>query len=139
MPGIDPERYEPVIRAIVQKYTQDTELRKDCAQEARIALWGIRPTQVSGNLDAYCRNAIRNSVLTYLQSYRTGDWYTGRSDPRANGRRRRPNLSRYVRLDELTSVLQIDRKHRIWLRPGRRGTGFGEYFLSSVAAWDEAE
>jgi hypothetical protein len=30
-------------------------------------------------LDKYCRNVIRNSILSYLDSYPKGDWYIGRT------------------------------------------------------------
>lgn len=70
---------EPVIRKIAQKLTSDEDMQEDCKQEARVALCTIRPENIVGNRDAYVRNVIRNSMLKYLASYNTGDWYSGRT------------------------------------------------------------
>lgn len=121
---------ERAITKIAAKYTTDEALREDCAQEARIALYTLHPSKIrlyekflSGEidektwkkqLDKYCRNVIRNSVLSYLDSLKTGSWYMGRTrrvKNRRTGLRVKSHVGpRYSSLDELVeeSGLQID-------------------------------
>lgn len=121
---------EKVIIKIAAKFTTDDALREDCAQEARIGLYTLHPSKirlyqkyVSGEidektwlkqLDKYCRNVIRNSVLSYLDSLKTGSWYMGRTrrvKNRRTGLRVKSHVGpRYSSLDELVedSGLQID-------------------------------
>ena len=89
------ERFEPLILSISHKVTTDKALQQDCQQEARIALLQVYPEKVDGhekfirkeitegqwhiNLRVYCSSVIRNSMLDYLNSYKTGNWYIGRT------------------------------------------------------------
>jgi hypothetical protein len=133
-------RFENAIIAIAMKFATDDGLRDDCAQEARMALLTVWPENVAGyeayacgemdeeawnkNLDRYCRNVVRNSVLSYLDSIKTGNWYHGRTrrNPKAKGGKRRMP-ARYLSLHELVSqgACQIDEKgdiHWLNLAPG---------------------
>lgn len=124
------ESFDPVIAAIASKFTTDLGLREDCAQEARIALLGVFPENVKGyeefvngslsetawgqNLSRYVRNVIRNSILSYLDSPKTGNWRIGRTKRvlnRKTGKRvKKHEPPRYSSLDELTDDygFQID-------------------------------
>lgn len=124
------ERFEKVIRSITVKYTQEEGLREDCAQDARIALLHVWPVHVRGyekyvdgeytdeewqaNLDRYCRNVIRNTVLSSLDSLNSGDWYSGRTrrnlDRNTGKVRREHKPARYESLDVLqdSGTYQID-------------------------------
>jgi hypothetical protein len=124
------ESLEKAITKIAAKFTTDEALREDCAQEARIGLYTLHPSKIrlyekflSGEidektwkkqLDKYCRNVIRNSVLSYLDSLKTGSWYMGRTrrvKNRRTGQRVKSHVGpRYSSLDELVedSGLQID-------------------------------
>lgn len=159
-------RFEESIKAITAKFTQDEALRDDCAQEARIELCKMFPEQVKGyekfvngeytedewnaNLDRYCRNVIRNTVLSVLDSLKSGPWYHGRTRraPRKNkdGTRKYRIPARYVRLEDLTStgMVQIDEQGTViwdasrgkefdpgtqqtnWMNEWRRIAGGGE-------------
>jgi hypothetical protein len=79
-------------------------------------------------LDRYCRNAIRNAVLSYLDSYVTGQWNIGRTRhvrDRVNGRVRKVSLPpRFSSLDELTDDygMQVDQHGNIsWPDPSDDG------------------
>ncbi|HEX7119406.1 MAG TPA: hypothetical protein VF212_11490 [Longimicrobiales bacterium] len=115
------EKYEPVIRKIAAKYTWDIGLQEDCQQEARMALLTVFPERVTTNLDAYCRNVIRNSVLSYLTSYRTGDIYSGRTVWRGGEKVHDP--PRYASLDQLVAFgMQVDEDGNIsWISPSADG------------------
>jgi hypothetical protein len=95
--------YETVIRKIAAKAcARDEALREDVCQEARIALATIRPNAIRGYdpaingplsvknvpavVDRFCRNVARNSILSYLNSYATGSWYSGRKRTNKNKR-----------------------------------------------------
>lgn len=118
-------RYETVIQSIAAKTCAvDDDLRNDVMQEARIALLTLRPQVVQGfeqftsgeldpkqwqkRLDSYCGNVIRNSILSYLDSYAKGNWYSGRTRhvrDRVTGRTKKVHLPpRYSSLDELVDV-----------------------------------
>lgn len=121
---------EKAITKIAAKFTTDEALREDCAQEARIGLYTLHPSKIrlyekflageidektwKKQLDKYCRNVIRNSVLSYLDSLKTGSWYMGRTrrvKNRRTGLRVKSHVGpRYSSLDELVedSGLQID-------------------------------
>lgn len=119
-------RFEPVIRAIASKATTDEDLRSDVQQEARVALAtirperitkankpGVRPEQRALAIDTYCRNVIRNSIYSYLQSYKTGPWDCGRTtsrmNPKTGEKTRIHRPSRYASLDQLESFgAQVD-------------------------------
>ena len=90
------ETYDNVLRRIAQKIsTLDEALQDDCMSEARMAIYGIRPSEVRGYdeardgpvsvdnippaVDRFIRNAARNSMLSYMQSWQTGNFYVGRS------------------------------------------------------------
>jgi hypothetical protein len=124
------ERYESVIKRIAGKYTTDSGLREDCAQEARLALLHVWPERIDGyerfaagnysesewnaNLDRYCRNVIRNSILSCLQSIRSGPWYAGRTrrttDAETGKNTKVWSPPRYANLDDLLAggSIQID-------------------------------
>lgn len=137
---------EKPITKIVAKYTTDEALREDCAQEARIALYTLHPSKIriyekylageidkktwEKQLDKYCRNCIRNSVLSYLDSLKTGSWYMGRTrrvKSRRTGLRIKSHVGpRYSSLDELVedSGLQIDQNGNIsWEHISTSGLG----------------
>jgi hypothetical protein len=129
------QRFEEDILKIVSKYTLDEALREDCAQEARIELLMTFPRQVNiyedymsglieepvwqAQLDRYCRNVIRNTVLSYLASLKTGNWYIGRTKrvvDKDTGKRVKIHIpARYDSLDTLSqeSGLQVDEEGMI--------------------------
>jgi hypothetical protein len=140
------ETLERTIVKIAAKYTTDEALREDCAQEARIGLYTLHPSKIrlyekfiSGEidektwkkqLDKYCRNVIRNSVLSYLDSLKTGSWYMGRTrrvKNRRTGQRVKSHVGpRYSSLDELVedSGLQVDEHGNIsWDHISTSGLG----------------
>lgn len=125
------QRFEPEIHKIALKYmVVDEGLREDTMQEARIALATLRAEkcdqfepyvrgeitvdQWNSALDRYCRNAIRNSILSYLDSYASGNWYIGRTrsvKDKRTGRSRKVYLPpRFSSYDELTDEygMQVD-------------------------------
>lgn len=107
------ERYENIIQAISHKYTNDPDIREDCQQNARIALSSLDIERIRRNKDAYCRKVIRNTVLSTLSSYTTGEWYTGRT---VAGEKQYP---RYQRIDHLleSGAVQIDTHGNIFGDP----------------------
>lgn len=137
--------YESVIAAIAAKYcSDDRDLQEDCRQEARLALLTVFPERVNGyaayiagelsedawfkNLSRYCRNAIRNSILSYLTSWKTGNWNVGRSrtiiDKVTGERTKVYQPARFSSLDALTedSGMQIDEQGQItWDRVSEAG------------------
>lgn len=132
--------YEKIIQAIAVKYcSADESLRDDCMQEARIALLTVFPEKIHGHgllpeaewkkaLDRYCRNVIRNSILSYLDSYPKGNWYIGRNRHVKNkktGENQRVYLPpRFSSLDELTDNfgMQVDESGAIsWPDPSDDG------------------
>lgn len=136
------QSFERVIIKIAQKYcSNDDSLRQDAEQEARIALATIRPesivgynredltdTQRNGYLDRYMRNVIRNAILSYLDSYSKGNWYTGRTrhiKDRQTGVSRRVYLPpRFSSLDMLVEEhgMQVDEHFNIsWADPSDDG------------------
>lgn len=135
--------FEPVIKAIATKYCSDEDLRKDCEQEARIALLMVFPERVNGyeeyrtgqisekewssRLGRYCRNVIRYTILTTLDRYPTGNWYIGRTrrviDPATSRVHRVHQPPRYSSLDELIEYgLEVDEEGNItWLKASDDG------------------
>jgi hypothetical protein len=132
--------YEKIIQAIAAKYcASDESLREDCMQEARIALLTVFPEKINGfgtlpevewrrGLDRYCRNVIRNSILSYLDSYPKGNMYIGRHrhvKNKKSGLNERKYLPpRFSSLDELTDNhgMQIDENGAIsWPEPSDDG------------------
>lgn len=132
--------YEKIIQAIAVKYcAADESLREDCEQEARIALlaqWpekirgivGLTGTEYDKALDRYCRNVIRNAILSYLDSYPKGNWYIGRNRHVKNaktGENTKVYLPpRFSSLDELTDDfgMQVDENGAIsWPDPSDDG------------------
>jgi hypothetical protein len=130
------QRYESVIQSIAAKYcSTDEDLRQCLMQEARIALLTVRPEAIKGfsdwadghiddkqwqkKVDSYCGNVIRNSILSYLDSYATGNWYIGRTRhirDRSTGKSRKVHMPpRYSSLDELVDHYgaQIDEDGQI--------------------------
>src|SRR5688500_16381845 len=85
---------ERMIIKIATKYCSDDDLRKDVEHEARVAVVTLRAEDCQGfeaysagelteekwhkALKRYIHNTIRNSVLSYLDSYPKGNWYIGR-------------------------------------------------------------
>jgi hypothetical protein len=132
-------RYEPVIQSIAAKFCEsDEDLRQDLIQDAMINLLTVRPETVKGydewvegklddkkwqkRLDSYCGNVIRNSILSYLDSYVTGNWYIGRTRhirDRKTGKTRKIHLPpRYSSLNTLMDEFgaQIDEEGQITWR-----------------------
>lgn len=127
--------YEPEIEAIAIKYcTSDEDLREDVKQEARVGLATTFPEQVDDfegyvrgriaeeqwnkALDRYCRNVIRNSILSYLDSYPKGNWYIGRTrhvkDKRTGNTTKVYLPPRFSSLDEMSEMgMQVDEDHNI--------------------------
>lgn len=133
------QQFEPIIKAIATKYCSDEDMRQDCEQEARIALLTVLPERIRGyqryvdgeisedewayRLARYCHNVIRNSILSYLDKYPTGNWYIGRTrrvvDPETGELKRIHLPPRYSSLDELMEeyALEIDEEGNLsWAR-----------------------
>jgi len=134
------QRYETTIEKIAVKYCSvDEDLRNDVKQEARIALRTVFPNRIRGYetltseswfqaLDRYCRNVIRNSILSYLNSYPKGNWYIGRTrhvKDRATGATRKVYMPpRFSSLDELVDNygMQVDESGSVsWPDPSDDG------------------
>lgn len=116
------------VRTIAYKSTTDEDLRQDCENEARMAIYQIQPSNVreydkyqSGEMTEnqwrtrllnYCKNTIRNAIFSYLDSPKTGNWSIGRTTRvrTKDGRRVKVHQSaRYVSLEQLSaSGLQIN-------------------------------
>lgn len=139
-------RFEPEIEAIAIKYcTTDEDLREDVKQEARVGLATTFPEQVDGfelyargqisedqwdkALDRYCRNVIRNSILSYLDSYPKGNWYIGRTrhvkDKRTGDTKKVYLPPRFSSLDEMSDMgMQVDEDQNIsWQHVGEYESG----------------
>jgi DNA-directed RNA polymerase specialized sigma24 family protein len=104
--------YEPVVRKIANKYAPDADLAADAMQEARIALATLDISNVRSNLDSFVRMVIRNSVLSTLNSYNTGDWYSGRT------RQGEQHPARYIRIDALMDMEGVQISEDGQLLPG---------------------
>ena len=123
------ERFEADIQKMISKYAGDSNLRDDCAQNARMALMKTFPERVSGYerylsgeytesqwqqvLIGYCRTTIRNQVLSTLNSHSEGDLYRARKrrlrDTETGDVVFRYGPSRMVSLDSLVEDgLQVD-------------------------------
>lgn len=122
--------FETVIAQIATKYCSDHDMRLDCAQEARIALLTVKPEKVNSyprwkaglisderwekDLSAYCRMAIKFSILSFLDSPKTGNWYVGRTrrvkDPVTGEKKKQHNPARYSSYDMLVDDfgMQVD-------------------------------
>ena len=113
---------EPLVRTIAYKSTTDLDLREDCENEARIAIYQLRPSNVRDytkykagqitecqwqtRLLKYCKNAIRNSIWSYLDSPKTGNWNIGRTARIRNKDGQRVKVhtpARYTSLEELAA------------------------------------
>lgn len=125
-------RYEAVYPKLAAKFTEDDDFRLDVIQEARIALATIRPEKILGAhgpnmteeqreaaVDRYCRNVIRNSMLGFLQSYRTGPWDSGRTilqtDKETGQTYRVYQPARFASFDLLSDEwgMQVDTRGRV--------------------------
>lgn len=138
------QRYEADIEAIAMKYcTADDDLREDVKQEARVGLATSCPESVDAfepyargliseeqwnkALDRYCRNVIRNSILSYLDSYPKGNWYIGRTrqvkDKRTGEAHKVYLPPRFSSLDELTELgMEVDENFNIsWAHSSEDG------------------
>lgn len=113
--------FEKVIAQISNKYCSDVDLRQDCAQEARIALLHVFPEKVDHyeqwregriteeqwrkRLSTYCRQVVKYSILSFLDSPKKGNWYVGRTrrakDNVTGERRKVYQPARYSSLDQL--------------------------------------
>ena len=125
------QEYELIIERIAIKFcTGDEDLREDVKQEARIGLLAVSPTQIDGydaymagelaiaewtkRVDRYCRNVIRNSILSYLDSYSKGNWYIGRTrtvkDRKTGDSKKVYHSPRFSSLDQLVDDfrMQVD-------------------------------
>lgn len=126
---------DPVIEAIAAKYTDDYGLREDCAQEARMELLYIFPekhisayekfragklteAQWEKKRDSFCRMVIRNTIITFLNSYKSGPWQVGRKvrrvDRYGNATMKRKS-ARFASMDDLMEDygMQIDTEGNI--------------------------
>lgn len=151
-------KFEQLIQAISAKYTCDEHLREDCQQEARIALLTIFPSQVrayaaysngdipkkqwENHLDSYCRNVIRNSILSYLDSLKTGCWYIGRTRrviSKVTGEREKVHLlPRYSSFNQLQEEhgLDIDTEGELsWPKVNHISLTEGGGFQNSGLNW----
>lgn len=126
---------DPLIASIAAKFTEDEALREDIAQESRIALLTIYPERIrywtdyqegrlslvewKARLKRYVGNVIRNSMLSYLESLKTGNQYIGRTRrvrDKVTGKTRHVHVpARFDSLDELMddSGLQVDHRYNI--------------------------
>lgn len=142
---------EKHVKSIAYKSTMDDDLREDCENEARIALYQIQLSNIrdypkyqageiteaqwKARLFSYCKNAIRNAIFSYLESPKTGSWNIGRTTRvrLKDGRRVKVhNPARYVSLDELAgSGLQVNEHGEVtwstFLAPNKKNeeTGIG--------------
>jgi DNA-directed RNA polymerase specialized sigma subunit len=119
--------YETEIEKIATKYcSRDEFMRDDVRQEARIALLSVFPEEVRGSLDNYCRNVIRNSILSYLDSYSKGNWYDGRTrtvrDAQTGKKRKVHRPARFTSLDALVEDkgMQVDTSGAVSWSDNRR-------------------
>jgi hypothetical protein len=114
-------RFEHLVVQVVYRMTTDEFLREDCMQEARMALLEVFPEKIDGHekylsgeyteqewhnhLKRYCGNVIRNAAYDYLNSYKTGNWYVGRTkqgvDPNTQEKKKVHKAPRFSSLDEL--------------------------------------
>jgi len=95
------ETLDKVIRAIAAKYTTDAGLQEDCAQEARVVLLHIFPEndidaytmwkdgdisekRYKNMVNSYCRTVVRNTVISKLMNYNSGNWYVSRTRVKMN-------------------------------------------------------
>jgi hypothetical protein len=99
----DWERFEPLVQAISRKYVRDSAIREDACQEARLHLWRAP----EGMPDGYYRNLIRNKCVGLSTGPNTGAW----SGKLYRGKQLE---YRYVPLDLLTGLIQIDERGRVW-------------------------
>lgn len=126
--------FEDIIQKVVSKYADDSEIRQDCAQNARMGLLTVFPTRLRGwkkyqsgeyseeqwlaTLEGYCRNVIRNQILSTLSSNTEGDLYRSRTrnytDPETGEQKRRQIHPRFYSLDKMVSDdgLQVDAQGR---------------------------
>lgn len=119
--------YEAVIEGIAKKYCwQDTAMREDTMQEARMGLLTIFPHKINGHaeykagtmteaewqdrLSRYCRMVIRNRIVTYLKKH---NWYYQRTkkimDPETGEKVTVKAPELFIRLDDIlhTGAVQI--------------------------------
>lgn len=137
--------YERMIEKISTKYcSADDSLREDVMQEARVAVacaraedctafesylrGEITEEQWQKALLRYIHNIIRNSILSYLDSYPKGNWYIGRTrsmKDKKTGEVRKVYLPpRYSSLDFLIDEhgMQVDEHGNItWPNPSDDG------------------
>jgi hypothetical protein len=137
--------YERMIQKIATKYcSSDDSLRDDVMQEARVAVACARPEKCKSHelyvrgmitenqwndaLNLYVHNTIRNSILSYLDSYPKGNWYIGRTrslkDKKTGLSRKVYMPPRYSSLDFLVDEhgMQVDEHGNIsWPNPSDDG------------------
>lgn len=112
------------IKHIALKYTTDVGIREDAEQNARIALYHTWPEQIHSyydylrgdisedtwneNLDKYCRQVVRNNIITTLQSWTEGPWHLGRTmrvyNSETGKREKRRVPPRYLTLDNIPDL-----------------------------------
>lgn len=130
--------FDGVISKMAAKFcSTNIELRKDCAQNARIALLYVFPDKIRAyeeyttgliseskyyaTLDAYCRQVCRNIILTTINSNAEGDLFGGKNktvtDPATGLPARISVPPRFARLDVLQDEgLQVDDRGNVMLR-----------------------
>jgi hypothetical protein len=113
--------YRPIFTRIAGKATKDAALIEDAVQEAFVALLTEVPDgkiNAARNPDAFVRQVAHFAILSYLQSPRKGNWYTGRRMARKGGVFHQK--ARYVGIDGLLrgQLVQITAKGE--LVPGSR-------------------
>lgn len=123
---VSDETVERLVLAIAYKATPDEALREDAAQQARMALCTLSAERRACATKPYLAALIRNQVSSYLKSYQTGDWYTGRrirKGLRGGARGTRVRVSeagRYVRIDPLLDMGYLQISLGGQLLPGER-------------------
>jgi DNA-directed RNA polymerase specialized sigma24 family protein len=125
--------YTPVFRRIAHKSVRNQALREDCVQQAFLALL----TEVSDdafaastNPDAFVRMVARNTMLSYLKSYRTGDWYTGRTWGKEVKQFYR---ARFVHIDALVDRGDVQIDSTGHLRPGETADRDAYFYTRTLA------
>lgn len=132
------ESFNTVIKKLASKHCSDLDMRQDCFQEAKMALLYIFPEKLSfyklwctgeildsvwqSRLRAYCRQAAKYTILSFLDSSKKGNWYVGRTrrvkDVNTGKRRKVHRVARFSSLNQLLDFgMQISEEGEIhWAR-----------------------
>lgn len=121
-------RYRPIFERIAWKATRDEALVEDAVQEAFTALLTEVPDQKPGtvrNPGAYIRQVAHFAILSFLQSPKKGNWYTGRK-VQIKGKPVQHRKARYVGLDRLLRGRLVQITDKGQLVPGSRVNARGD-------------